>query len=551
MALQVLTRSSRHPLLQLALLHTLATRRLLTTTNTNNTNTIPVSPSSSPTASPKTATEAASHLLAQFPSSSSSQQPLSVTDTLDASQFAKLIVTLARPASSFSASSSSSPAPQHRPAQGTPLPPGYHLIYHLPTNSEASLGPDGTDTTFNAPAPFTRRMWAGGRIRWLDGADNAHNTHNTHSNNNNNKSSRPSTLRIGDTVTEETRLIRAVPKRSGKDAREMVLVEVEKRLFVHEPEEDGLGRGGGRRTRERQALAVIDERSWIFQQPLSPSTTNTIMNNNISNSNNDNIPSDQDLIARTKPSTRKDILSSTTLTISTPTSTSTASTPSIARHLSFSPVALFRFSALTFNGHMIHYNDPWARTVEGHRGLVVHGPLNLICMLDYWRDVYGGGGGSSGAGAGAGAVTGENISLPQALPQGAQRPSPNNPPQQITEITYRALSPIYAGDEYVIRTQGITTTRRQSPAPSSFSSSSSSSPPPTSTTTSKSSDKNLDQNKTKDDKTTTTSKTRKDNQTPHRKEEGGPEEQLLTIYDLVVVQGDRVCMKGTITARSV
>ena len=39
------------------------------------------------------------------------------------------------------------------------------------------------------------------------------------------------------------------------------------------------------------------------------------------------------------------------------------------------PVLLFRFSALTFNSHRIHYDAAYATGVEGHSGLVVHGPL--------------------------------------------------------------------------------------------------------------------------------------------------------------------------------
>jgi len=39
------------------------------------------------------------------------------------------------------------------------------------------------------------------------------------------------------------------------------------------------------------------------------------------------------------------------------------------------PTLLFRYSALTFNGHRIHYDQPYARSVEGYDGLVVHGPL--------------------------------------------------------------------------------------------------------------------------------------------------------------------------------
>jgi 3-methylfumaryl-CoA hydratase len=46
------------------------------------------------------------------------------------------------------------------------------------------------------------------------------------------------------------------------------------------------------------------------------------------------------------------------------------------------PVLLFRYSALTFNGHRIHYDRPYATEVEGHRGLVVHGPLLATLMVD-------------------------------------------------------------------------------------------------------------------------------------------------------------------------
>jgi len=43
---------------------------------------------------------------------------------------------------------------------------------------------------------------------------------------------------------------------------------------------------------------------------------------------------------------------------------------------------LFRYSALTFNGHRIHYDEPYARNVEGYAGLVVHGPMQALLMLD-------------------------------------------------------------------------------------------------------------------------------------------------------------------------
>ncbi|MCZ8172409.1 MAG: MaoC family dehydratase N-terminal domain-containing protein [Brevundimonas sp.] len=43
---------------------------------------------------------------------------------------------------------------------------------------------------------------------------------------------------------------------------------------------------------------------------------------------------------------------------------------------------LFRFSALTFNSHRIHYDAPYATGEEGYRGLVVHGPLTATLLLD-------------------------------------------------------------------------------------------------------------------------------------------------------------------------
>jgi 3-methylfumaryl-CoA hydratase len=46
---------------------------------------------------------------------------------------------------------------------------------------------------------------------------------------------------------------------------------------------------------------------------------------------------------------------------------------------------LFRYSALTFNGHKIHYDRRYATEVEGYPGLVVHGPLIATLLLDLLR----------------------------------------------------------------------------------------------------------------------------------------------------------------------
>ena len=49
------------------------------------------------------------------------------------------------------------------------------------------------------------------------------------------------------------------------------------------------------------------------------------------------------------------------------------------------PRLLFRFSALTFNAHRIHYDRPYAMSEEGYPGLVVHGPLTAIYLMELVR----------------------------------------------------------------------------------------------------------------------------------------------------------------------
>lgn len=49
------------------------------------------------------------------------------------------------------------------------------------------------------------------------------------------------------------------------------------------------------------------------------------------------------------------------------------------------PTLLFRYSALTFNAHRIHYDRPYATTIEGYPGLVVQGPLIATLMMEMVR----------------------------------------------------------------------------------------------------------------------------------------------------------------------
>ena len=68
------------------------------------------------------------------------------------------------------------------------------------------------------------------------------------------------------------------------------------------------------------------------------------------------------------------------------------------------PLLLFRYSAVTFNGHRIHYDHPYVTKVEGYPGLVVHGPLLATLLLDLFA---------------------------------------RNDPRRVTSFTFRALSPVF------------------------------------------------------------------------------------------------------------
>jgi 3-methylfumaryl-CoA hydratase len=76
------------------------------------------------------------------------------------------------------------------------------------------------------------------------------------------------------------------------------------------------------------------------------------------------------------------------------------------------PVLLFRFSALTFNGHRIHYDQPYVTTVEGYPGLIVHGPLMGLVQMEL-----------------------------------ARRSNPDRVP---TGFEFRALAPVYAGPTFSV-----------------------------------------------------------------------------------------------------
>lgn len=162
-----------------------------------------------PSRSSSTSTSASS-IASSFLSKFQSLGPQSRTQTLDANQLHLLSLTLNRP-SLFPSSPDLSTANAAPPSPETPLPPGYHLVYFTPAFLENDLGADGTDTSYNPSEPFTRRMWAGGEVSWPRGKDG-----------------RPNPLRVGQEVTETTKVLSAEPKVVKKTGEDMIVVGVEK-----------------------------------------------------------------------------------------------------------------------------------------------------------------------------------------------------------------------------------------------------------------------------------------------------------------------------------
>lgn len=87
----------------------------------------------------------------------------------------------------------------------------------------------------------------------------------------------------------------------------------------------------------------------------------------------------QDLVYREDPSPR----------VHPPQPPQARSDETDRREVSFDTTLLFRYSALTFNGHRIHYDLDYAREVEGYAGLVVHGPLLAQLLMLYATELMG------------------------------------------------------------------------------------------------------------------------------------------------------------------
>ncbi|MEE8351239.1 MAG: MaoC family dehydratase N-terminal domain-containing protein [Rhodospirillales bacterium] len=185
------------------------------------------------------------------------------------------------------------------PRTGDPLPPGGHWLYFLAATRQSNLDQNGhaKKGDFLPPVPFERRMWAGGRIRFV------------------------MPLHIGDKISRQSEILDVAPK-EGKNGP-LVFVLVRHRIT---------GPGG---------LAIEEEHDIVYRGDAPAGVA--------------------------PPPPKKPAGAPWQRVIE----------PDIAM--------LFRYSALIFNAHRIHYDRDYTTLEEGYPGLIVHGPLIATLLMDLCR----------------------------------------------------------------------------------------------------------------------------------------------------------------------
>jgi 3-methylfumaryl-CoA hydratase len=186
------------------------------------------------------------------------------------------------------------------PVPGAEVPPLWHWLYFTPQPRQSEIGPDGHAKRggFLPPVPLPRRMWAGGRLEFLQ------------------------PLRVGDDLVRDSRIVK-VDAKSGRSG-ELVFVTVRHEVST------------------ARGVALTEEHDIVYRDMPAPGAA-------------------------------------------APTPQPAPGDQTFSRNVIPDPVLLFRYSALTFNGHRIHYDRPYVTQVEGYPGLIVHGPLIATLLADLVR----------------------------------------------------------------------------------------------------------------------------------------------------------------------
>lgn len=216
------------------------------------------------------------------------------------------------------------------PLPGTALPPLWHWLYFLPQHRQSEIGADGHARRggFLPPVPLPRRMWAGGRLQWLQA----------------------NPLVVGDAARRISRIV-SVTHKAGRTG-DLVFVQV-----VHE-------------VHNASGLALTEEHDIVYRAAAQAPTLGTDVSS---------LPPEGAGASRGGPSP----LPQPGDPVPPPVAAEQGAP--WRREITPDDVLLFRYSALTFNGHRIHYDRKYVTGVEGYPGLIVHGPLIATLLVDLVR----------------------------------------------------------------------------------------------------------------------------------------------------------------------
>ena len=233
------------------------------------------------------------------------------------------------------------------------------------------MADDGYESDYQPPVPFTLRMFAGGSIQYTT----THNDHNVYT-----------TPLIGDICTRKSQLLEQPFIKHGKSGW-LVFVSVSHKWYANTSDQ----------------LVLNEIQRYVYRTPPDSAIQ--------SSNNNDG----------------------TAKTISTSNTTKSAPDYLVERtDIHCDEILLFRYSALTWNAHQIHYDYNWAKS-EGYSGVLVHGPLQATLCID---TIYT-------------YITSNNIGTLQSYEYRAQRPLVAN--TDITIVVYRSKMINDTVHEYTIQ----------------------------------------------------------------------------------------------------
>ncbi|KAL2019531.1 hypothetical protein VTK56DRAFT_9565 [Thermocarpiscus australiensis] len=333
-----------------------------------------------------------------------SQPPSLIPDMLSPTPSHLLTLSLADHVPSFFSSSTTctSPRPSPRPgpkprlllpsrttspARDLILPQGHHLVYFPPQLPPSRLMPDGTDPAHWPGAPFVRRMWAGGAVLFREGWDRAMRVDGR-------RAVCVESVGGGGGGGGGGGQQQPAVVMKGRRGQERVFVEVRRRYGVEEGEGEGdeviaerIQRGG----------AVIEEvRNLVFMREREERAGE----------------GEGEVVRVVRAS----------------------ATPEFTYELKPDATLLFHFSALTYNAHAIHINPDYARTREGYRNLLVHGPLTLVLMISALRASLAQVLSAAQLEPGDSATAGQPDVEAQGMPY-------------VKSISYRNLAPLYVDEQ--------------------------------------------------------------------------------------------------------